>query len=90
MRKTPENVVGDQDRRMMLAIVLSMGVYLIWLGFGPQPTVEEPASEILEEDDSTASADNSSESSPLERGKGPLSLRVESAEVETASVENST
>lgn len=83
--------MGDQDRRMMLAIVLSMGVYLIWLGsFGPQPTVEEPASEILEEDASTASTDNPSESSTNGEGEESAeSQSDESAEVETAPVENS-
>jgi hypothetical protein len=38
MQSSKEEKVPDQDRRMLLAIVLSLGVYLLWFGnFGPQP-----------------------------------------------------
>ena len=89
MKKTPESVVGDQDRRMMLAIVLSMGVYLIWMGsFGPGPTVDDPATEIVDEDESATATESASESVTIADGD-ESSQEEASTEVATATVESS-
>ena len=59
--------MGDQDRRMLLAIVLSLGVYLLWFGsFGPSQTVEDPALEQTEEstEEGAEVSDGAVESTP--------------------------
>ena len=54
--------MADQDRRMLLAIVLSLGVYLVWFGlYGPQPMedaglTESGSEETIASTDSTNSS----------------------------------